>query len=184
MVFVLRLIPLLALRSLYHFLFLKTWFPSLFPFLSCLTNPSVYYPSPCLCFHLCKNKTPPINLCSTLSQPRSQTSCLLCCLKSAFTEILLLQQPSPQTVSSKSPGLGGATTPELFSLPSLFCILSTPDIDTTPSLVKKHSWLKLCLWPFPLSFHCRLFSSFCSLNAGFLQGPVSYSHSSHAQRKL
>lgn len=143
MVFVLRLIPLLVLRSLYHFLFLKTWFPSLFPLLSCLTNPSVYYPSPRLYFHLCKNKTPPLTSAPPCHSHVSQTSCLLCCLKSAFTEILLLQQPSPQTVSSKSPGLGGTRTPELFSLPSLFGILSTPDIDTAPSLVKKHSWFKL-----------------------------------------
>ena len=72
MVFVLRLIPLLVLRSLYQFLFLRTWFPSLFPFLSCLTNPSIYYPSPLtpvFTFIFAKTKHPPVTLCSTPSQP-------------------------------------------------------------------------------------------------------------------
>ena len=107
MVFVLRLIPLLVLRSLYQFLFLRTWFPSLFPFLSCLTNPSIYYPSPptptppFLLSFLQKQNTLLLTSALPCRSHTSRTSCHLCCLKSAFTEILLLQQPSPQTTLLK-----------------------------------------------------------------------------------
>ena len=188
MVFVLRLIPLLVLRSLYHCLFLRTWFPSLFPFLSCLTNPSVYYlsppPPPFLLSFLQKQNTLPLTSALPCRSHISRTSCHLCCLKSAFPEILLLQQPSPQTTLLKVTRSRCHQEPRTLSLPSPFLILSASDIDAFPSPMKKRSWSELCLWPFPLGFHCRLFSSFCPLNAGFRQGPVSYARSPPAQHKL